>query len=426
MTDATTLAPLRCPRCERTGDPADLTFYRGCPDCAAGGVAVNYVCDVPADDIAAGLAGAGTSGAPGIWRWGSALPVTGSRAVSLREGDTPLVPLPRLGERIGLPRLYAKNESANPTWSHKDRLCALAVAAAGAVGATVVTASSTGNHGAAVAAYAARAGLRSVIFTTTSVPETMKTLMLSYGAELVAVPHPEDRYVLMAEGVDRHGWYPASNGVVPPVGSTPYGVDGYKSIAYELFHELGGALPHTVVLPVAYGDCLAGVSRGFADLRAAGLTDRMPRLVGAELYGALAKGVASGGGVLGPAPMRETAAFSIGGPYATGQAVRAIEASAGEAVSVGEDELLAAQYRLASTEGLFVEAASAVGVAAAEALAVRGAVGADDTVVCLLTSTALKDPAGAAALLPPVALADPATGSPAELVDQITRKGTPR
>jgi threonine synthase len=406
------LAPLRCPRCGRPGDPTDRMLYLGCPGCAADGVPVNLVCDTPGSQIGSALraavgAGRATSTPPGLWRWGGALPVDPQFAVCLGEGNTPLVPLARIGAEIGLPRLFGKNETANPTWSHKDRLCALAVAAARALGADTIAGASTGNHGASLAAYAARAGLRCVIITLVSVPETMKTLMLSYGAEVVAVADSARRYVLLADGVRAHGWFAGSNGAVPPVGSTPYGVDGYKTMAYELYEQFDGAVPDVVVLPVTYADCLAGVHRGFTDLRDAGLSTRVPRLIGAEIFTALGAGLRSaseGGDRLGPEPTRPTAAFSISGAYTTWQAVQAVRASGGRAMTVTEDLMLATQHRLAGAEGLFVEASSAVSVAAAGLLAESGQIDPQETVVCVLTASGLKDPAVARARLPEVRL----------------------
>ncbi|MFC7550250.1 pyridoxal-phosphate dependent enzyme [Plantactinospora sp. GCM10030261] len=424
MNGTARLAGLRCPRCGHRTSPDDLTFFRGCPVCAKDNVPVNYACDLPADQVTEALHRA-RADRPGLWRWGDALPVAPDRPVSLGEGGTPLLPVPGLGSRLGHPRLYVKNESANPTWSHKDRLAALTVAAAAEVGATTVTAASTGNHGAALAAYAARAGLRCVIFTLASVPETMKTLMLAYGADVIAVPTSEDRYTLLAEGVERHGWYPGSNAVAPPVGSPPHGVDGYKTIAYEVFEQLGRAAPDVLVLPVAYGDCLAGVRRGFADLHTAGLIDRPPRLVGAEVFAALTGALArdtEDGPSLGPVGMRPTAAFSIAGAYATRQSVRAVRDTHGRAVNVDESALLRAQRALAATEGLFVEAAAAVSIAAAESLVRAGAIGAWESVVCLLTSTALKDPAAARPLLPNVPLVDPSRVPAHDIIDDLSRR----
>src|SRR5712691_2177796 len=177
---------LQCLRCRSRFDEPRL--FTGCPRCRAQGVAVNLTVEydlaplagVTPDTFAAG------SGGRGLWRFRHLLPVRSAHPVSLGEGGTPLVHLERLGRRLGLPRLYAKDESQNPTWSYKDRLCATAVTHAVAIGARVITISSTGNHGASTAAYAARAGLPCVIFTLASVPETMKTLMQAYGAAVVA------------------------------------------------------------------------------------------------------------------------------------------------------------------------------------------------------------------------------------------------
>jgi threonine synthase len=321
-----------------------------------------------------------------MWRFASVLPV--DEGVTLGEGDTPLVHLERAGRSWGLDALYAKNEATNPTWSHKDRLASVTVSTARRLGARVVAAASTGNHGAAVAAYAARAGMRCVIATLDTVSPAMKHLMCGYGAIVVATPTSEDRYELVNAGVEAHGWYPASNVTAPAVGSDAYGIAGYKTIAYELVEELGTP-PDWLVVPVAYGDCLAGVAQGFLELRAAGVTAIVPRIVGAELFGVLQG--ALDGGPLGPVPTRPSAAFSIAGAYTTHQAVAALQAVDGFARSVTEDELATARSELGRSEGLYVEAAAAAAFAVARAIADEGLVHRDDRVVCLLTSTGLKD-----------------------------------
>ena len=160
--------------------------------------------------------------------------------------------LERLGSRLGLPRLFAKDESRNPTWSYKDRLCAVAVTHAVATGARVITISSTGNHGASTAAYAARAGLPCVIFTLASVPETMKTLMQAYGAAVVACPTSESRWTLMREGIERLGWYPTSGFVMPADRLEPLSASrATRRIAYEIAEDLGWTAPDVVVVPSA-------------------------------------------------------------------------------------------------------------------------------------------------------------------------------
>jgi threonine synthase len=398
-----TIASLRCPRCGTESD-AGAELYRGCPACRADGVNVNLVCEVPLESVARALEESKRSSVRGMWRYGAALPVDAAHAVSLGEGGTPLLELPALGAAFGLDRLYGKNEAANPVWSHKDRLASVAITAAKQFGARVVTGASTGNHGAALAAYSTRGGLRCVIATRADVPTTMKTLMQSYGAVVVATETSAQRYEIICAGIDEFGWYPASNTGQPPVGSSPYGVDAYKTIAYELYEELGG-VPDWVAVPVAHGDCIAGIWRGFAELRELGLIAQAPRLVGAELFGAAEQALA--GGPLGPVETTPTTAFSIGGAFTTYQSVSAIRDSDGVSCTVSEDELVEAQRQLAATEGLFGEAASAVPLAAVRKLRAAGVIDAGDRVVALLTSSGLKDPAPVSASLPAVPVIEP-------------------
>src|SRR5215831_11677526 len=290
---------LQCLRCRSRFDEPRL--FAGCPRCRAEDVAVNLTVEydltplagVTANTFAPPSARQSAGGsvarvANGLWRFRQLLPVRSSRPVSLGEGATPLVHLERLGRRLGLPRLYAKDESQNPTWSYKDRLCSLAVSHAVATGARVITISSTGNHGASTAAYAARAGLPCVIFTVDSVPDTMKTLMQAYGAAVVACPTSEARWTLMREGIERCGWYPTSGFIAPPVGSNPWCVEGYKTIAYEIAEDLGWAAPDVVVVPSAYSDGLYGTWKGWTELHTLGLVKQPPRMIAAEPFGPLA------------------------------------------------------------------------------------------------------------------------------------------
>src|SRR3989442_15161885 len=232
---------LQCLRCHTPSHAPRL--FTGCPRCRAQGVAVNFTVEYDLSPLAGVTPETFGTAARGLWRFRHLLPVRAANPVTLGGGATPLVPLERVGRRLGLPRLYAKDESQNPTWSYKDRLCAPAVTHAVETGARVITISSPGSHGASTAAYAARAGLPCVIFTLASVPETMKTLMQAYGAAVVACPTSESRWALMREGVERHGWYPTSGFVLPPIGSNPYGIAGYKTIAYEVAEDLGWIAP---------------------------------------------------------------------------------------------------------------------------------------------------------------------------------------
>jgi threonine synthase len=380
-----TLPRLRCPRCGHTTAGEDPLAYKGCPVCAGDGRVVAYDCDFTPGELVPG-------DGPGIWRWSAALPVDVLHAVSLGEGDTPLVRLPRVARDVGVKELYVKNEAANPTGSHKDRLAAVAIAGARQLGAEVVTGASTGNHGAALAAYCAHAGLRCVIFTTASIADAMRASIQVTGAELIAAADGDARYELLSEAAERDGWVVATNATSPPAGTPPIAIEGYKTIAYEIWEQLNGQVPEWLIVPVSYGCCLAGVQRGFAELVRAGLIEQPPRLAAVEPFGALHGAIASNGEVLGPVPSPATAAFSIAVRYTTDRAWRAVTASDGVAVSVSEEELLDEQLRFGRLSGLYAEVSSSITIAAARRLVRDGTISPSASVACLLTATGLKDP----------------------------------
>jgi threonine synthase len=403
------LRRLRCVRCGRQyPDPSLALIGAGCPACAGAGVPANVL---PVYDLTAGELPVDPS-QPGLFRYRALLPLAaGTAAVSLGEGGTPVVGLPRLADRAGVAEVWVKDESRNPTWSYKDRLAAVAVTKAVEAGTETVVVASTGNHGAAVAAYAARAGLRCVVLTLASVPPTMNTLMQSYGADVVALQRPADRWTLMRELVAARGWMAMSGHADPPAGSHPYGVDGYKTIAYELAGQLPRP-PDVVVVPVAYGDGLAGIGRGFADLAALGLIDRVPRLIAAEPFGPLAAALAAGSDTAGPVPVRPSVAFSTASPFGTQQSLATLRASDGAAIATPDDEeIMATQLQLAREAGLYLEAASVTAAVALCKARPAGLVAADDRVVIIGSSTGLKDVGATAARLPEVPMIEPSVGA---------------
>jgi threonine synthase len=337
-----------------------------------------------------------------LWRFAALLPVAGARPVSLGEGATPLIHLERLGRRLGLPRLYAKDESQNPTWSYKDRLCSVAVTHAVESGARVITIASTGNHGASTAAYAARAGLPCVIFTLASVPDTMKTLMQAYGAAVVACPTPESRWALMRQGIERLGWYPTGGFSLPPIGSNPYGVDGYKTIAYEIAEDFGWTAPAVVVVPSAYSDGLFGIWKGWTDLHALGLVKTLPRMVAAEPFGPLAHALESDLAAPEKVQGGQSVAFSIASPYGTYQGLTALKDSSGAGVRITDEGIFEAQRALAREEGIFAEPSAIASLTAVIQMRAQKALDPDQTIVAVITSTGLKDPGASRAWLPPV------------------------
>jgi threonine synthase len=335
----------------------------------------------------------------GLWRYGDVLPVDQAAGVRLGEGGSPLHRLDRAGSGIGVANLFGKDETRNPTWSFKDRLACMAVSSAKQMGAKVIVSSSSGNAGAAAAAYAAKAGLACVMFTFKGTTGPMLTQMRAYGATVIACENKDDRWTLMEYAVRNYGWFPTSPFFSPVVGSNPYGIEGYKTLAYEIAEQMDWNVPDWCVVPVCYGDALLGMWRGFEDMMAFGWTDRMPRMVAAEVYGSIGAALAEGSDALPDVRKNhETVAVSIGATRGTYQALDIVRRSGGTALTIRDEEMMRWQQTLASGEGLFVEASSAAGLAAVEQLAQAGRIGAQQTVVSLLTACGLKDPATTAAL----------------------------
>jgi threonine synthase len=210
---------------------------------------------------------------------------------------------------------------------------------------------------------------------------------------VVATRDKADRWKLLERCVAELGWYPTTPFSGPPVGSNTFGIEGYKTLAYELTEQLGWRSPDWCVLPVAYGDALAGMWRGFEDLRRLGLVSAMPRLVAAEIYGSLAAALGSGDDAPPPVPRdHDSPASSIGTLQGTWQALNALRASRGLAHRVGDTDLLTLQAELAATEGIYAEPSSLAPLAAIRALRARQVIRGDETVVALITASGLKDP----------------------------------
>jgi threonine synthase len=329
----------------------------------------------------------------GIWRFDPLLPVAADRKISLEEGRTPLVDCPALAAEAGVARLLVKDESRNPTWSHKDRASAVAVSDALERGARAITLSSSGNHGISAAAYAARAGLGCVIFVLDSPPLIARTVIQAYGGIVVATDM-FGRWQLMEEGVRRYGWYPLGGWTRTAYTGNPYGSEGYKSIAYELCQQLDWQAPDVVIVPTAGAEVLYGVHRGFAEARRLGWIEHLPRLVAAEpaagapTFHALERDL----DYIPRVDTGPTVAVSIGASIGSYRGLLGVRDSDGFGAAVSEDEILAAYARLARSEGLFVEPSSAASVAAALQLGRSGQLTRASTVVCISTSAGIKDP----------------------------------
>jgi threonine synthase len=261
MSNPTTLAAAAWAQAARSsaigqrsmGDPTRLfplfpPLLEGCP--ATSTAAMQYPLEIDYDYARVPAELLRQPPLAGLERWAPLLPPV-KPGLSLGEGGTPLLAAERIGDWIGLDGpLWLKDESQNPTWSHKDRLNYCVVSAALAVGAPGIAVASSGNHGAAAAAYAARAGLPCVVVTSPAAQPAFRQLLDALGAFVAIVP-TERRWALLKRIVAETGFMPASNLTPFPTGN-PYGPEGYKTIAYEIFAQLG-EMPGTVVAPTCYG-----------------------------------------------------------------------------------------------------------------------------------------------------------------------------
>lgn len=327
---------------------------------------------------------------PCIKRWGQLLPPLGDD-LDLDEGGTALVSADELVEDLGLDyEVYLKDESRNPTWSHKDRLNRCTVGAALGVDAPGVVVSSSGNHGASAAAYAANASLPCVILTSTvDVPENIVRFLRSYGTAVLAVSR-EQRWPIMREIVERLGYHPVSNFTEMHTGH-PFGPEGYKTIAYETYRQLGGRAPGTVIVPTGYAELLYGVWKGFNELRELDVADRAPRMIACEpaARAPLSKAIKAGKPAVA-VDATPTEAYSIRATVSGYRGVRAIQESNGFVSTLSDEALVAARERLATQAGLWLETAGAASLAG---LRDAGKHGEDllEPVICLATSSGLKN-----------------------------------
>jgi threonine synthase len=374
-----------CIRCG-TSFPFDVHIdSRGCPHCFADAASNLQVISTGGTRLPGG-------DTPSLWRYADRLPCEIEKAISLGEGLTPLLRADRLGQEFGLDQLYIKDESRNPTWSHKDRFSTVAVSMARLSGARVVATASSGNAGASLAAYAAKGGLDCVVVTFAGIGTPMLAQVRKYGATVLTLANKADRWPLLQKASHELGWFVTSPFHEPAVGSHPAGIAGYKTLAYEIVAQLGGIAPDWCALPVCYGDALVGLWQGFAELLEAGEISALPRFIAAEVHGSLGATLKVDSDVIVEAPAKfETLAVSIGAKRSTYQALAALRASNGVAVSVDNNHLIALQEELARREGILAELASVTPLSAIASLKQRGIIAREDKVVAIVTASGLKD-----------------------------------
>jgi len=360
----------------------------GCPSCSAEDCPSNVA---PIYSRMQGIKPGKLSG-DGLHRYAAQLPVPRERLVSLGEGSTPLVSVGALGRELGLRRLFVKDERRNPTGSWRDRFAAVAVSQH--LDADVTVGSAGGEAMAmSVAAYAARAGMRSVALVDAALEEGGRVLdaIEWVGGRAVGVAGTEARWGLLADAERQLGWRAVSNRTRPPIGSDPIGIEGYRTIAYEIAEQLRWSVPDLVAVPAALGDGIQGIWRGFRDLADWGTVDATPRMVAVEVGGAVASSLAGGRDWVTPSGEVSSLARSLAGITGTVQTLQAVVESEGLVVRVTDAELESARILLGESEGIWAELGAAAGVAAAQKLASRGDIPARAQFVSVVTAHGLLD-----------------------------------
>jgi threonine synthase len=326
----------------------------------------------------------------GLWRYHELLPVQKpDNRVSLGEVVTPLVPLGRLAPEGNV---VVKDESRLPTGSFKARGLAVAVAMAKELGIGHLAIPTNGNAGAALAAYAARAGLRSTVFCAASTPAVNVAEAARHGATVHRVDGAIDECGrLVRDGVDTHGWFDCSTL------KEPYRIEGKKTIGLELAEQRGWKLPDVIVYPTGGGTGLIGMWKAFAELEAMGWVDsKRPRMAVVQAAGCapLVRAWQRGERHAERWPDPVTVAAGIAVPAAIGDflVLDAVRASGGFAMAVDDHDILAARDKLAETEGLLVCPEGAATYAAYRHAVETGQIAPSDDVVLFNTASALKYP----------------------------------
>ncbi|GGM71967.1 threonine synthase [Halarchaeum rubridurum] len=375
---------VRCTACDATFDAAEVSGR--CPSC--GGV-LDATYDLDGLDLTPETVAARTTRSQ--WRYHELLPFAPEAAVTTREGGTPLVPVPSLAEEFGVEAVYVKDEGRNPTGAIDDRGQSVAVTAAKRAGASDVALASTGDDGQSAAAYAARAGLDSHTFVPSRAAFTNKAMVNVHGGDMSVVEGRIDAAAsAFADAVaDRDDWHPVQ------ALSTPYAHEGLKTAYVETVEALDWETPDRVIHPTGRGAGLHAFHKAARELDALGLADGVPKLYAAQAEGCapIVRAFEEGRETHEPWESPDTICGRIEIPDPAGGtlALDAIRETDGGAVAAPDPETLEGATSLAETAGLELSASSGTAVAAAYALAERGDLDADDTLVLVNAGAGSKD-----------------------------------
>ncbi len=324
-----------------------------------------------------------------IWRYQALLPAQYNGIVGSDVGMTPMFHARNLGRVLGLENLYIKNDCVTPSYSFKDRVVSVAVTKAMEFGFDTVACASTGNLANSVAAIAARAGLRAVVFIPADLEEAKVTASAVYGPTVIAVEgNYDDVNRLCSILADQKGW------AFVNVNMRPYYAEGAKTLGFEVAEQLGWRAPDHIVVPMASGSLLVKIKKGLDELARVGLIDTAhTRVSGAQAAGCapIARAFEQGADFVEPViPDTIAKSLAIGVPADGPYALQVIRSSGGAAAAVSDEEIIQGIQLLAETEGILAETAGGVTIAVLKKLVERGTIRSDELTVAYVTGNGLK------------------------------------
>ena len=362
------------------------------------------------------------SGPLSMWRYQDLLPVDGKDAVDINTGFTPLIKSKNLGKLLGLENLYLKNDSVNPSFSFKDRVVSVAATKALEFGFDTLACASTGNLACSVAAHAARAGMRAVVFIPSDLEHGKVVGAAIYSPLVVAVKGSYDEVNrLCSEVGDNYPW------AFVNINMRPYYAEGSKTLAYEVAEQLGWKLPQHTVVPSASGSLYTKIWKGFNELTSLGLVDgpvqTKMHLTQAEGCAPIVQTFWSEDDVVRPVrPDTVAKSLAIGNPADGIYALRTLHQSGGTAYAVPESDVVDGMKLLAETEGIFTETAGGVVVSGLKYLAKSGAIKRDELTVAYITGNGLKTQEAVEDVVKPIVVT-PTLDSFEEAMEDISLDG---
>jgi threonine synthase len=394
-------------KCKECGRPYPETALHVCEFCF-GPLEVEYDYEVVRQRASREVIAAGPRS---MWRYKAFLPVQpDDQPVDIGAGLTPLLKANNLARALGLDRLYLKNDCVNPTYSFKDRPVSVAATKALEFGFEILSCASTGNLAGAVAAHAARAGVKSYIFIPANLEAGKVVGAAIYDPVLVSVDGNYDQVNrLCSEVADRHHW------AFVNINMRPYYSEGSKTLAYEVAEQLDWRAPDHVVVPVASGSMFSKIWKGFREFAAVGLIpDHMPRMSVAQALGCSPVATAYFNNTFNVRPViPDTIAKSlaIGNPADGYYDLKIIQESNGAAEVATDQEIVDGIKLLAQTEGIFAETAGGVTIACLKKLVASGKVRRDELTVAYITGNGLKTQEAVSEHLSPSMHVGPTLGS---------------